>query len=114
MQNKPNLPDAQMNITSVKTMNYEQITMNNANKNKPKQTQPVVSLPAVPVLSLPKGARSNRRTYFRNVQMAVNLVKTRNYSNEQRTMNNELLFKSNPISEKPSMLDTRFSIWKFD
>jgi len=35
MQNKPNLLDAQMNVSSVKTMNYEQITMNNANKNKP-------------------------------------------------------------------------------
>ena len=35
MQNKPNLLDAQMNISSVKTMNYEQITTNNANKNKP-------------------------------------------------------------------------------
>ncbi len=35
MLNKPNLLDAQMNVTSVKTMNYEQITMNNANKNKP-------------------------------------------------------------------------------
>ncbi len=38
-----------MNVSSVKTMNYEQITMNNANKNKPNlchrhQTQPVVSL----------------------------------------------------------------------
>jgi len=39
MQNKPNLLDAQMNVSSVKTMNYEQITMNNANKNKPNQTQ---------------------------------------------------------------------------
>ena len=28
-----------MNVTSVKTMNYEQITMNNANKNKPNQSQ---------------------------------------------------------------------------
>ena len=36
MQNKPNLPNAQMNVTSVKTMNYEQKTMNYANK---KQTQ---------------------------------------------------------------------------
>jgi len=36
MQNKPNFREAQMNVTSVKTMNYEQITMNNANK---KQTQ---------------------------------------------------------------------------
>jgi len=35
MQNKPNLLDAQMNVSSVKTMNYEQTTMNNANKYKP-------------------------------------------------------------------------------
>jgi hypothetical protein len=39
MQNKPNFQKARMNATSVKTMNYEQITMNNANKNKPNQTQ---------------------------------------------------------------------------
>jgi len=39
LQNKPNLLDAQMNVSSVKTMNYEQITMNNANKNKPNQSQ---------------------------------------------------------------------------
>ena len=44
MQNKPNFLDAQLNVSSVKTMNYEQITMGNANKNKPNQTQPVVSL----------------------------------------------------------------------
>ena len=47
MQNKPNFMDAKMNVTSVKTMNYEQITTNDANKNKAKQTQPVVTLPAV-------------------------------------------------------------------
>jgi hypothetical protein len=45
MQNKANLLNAQMNISPVKTMNYEQLTMNYANKNKPNQTQPVVSLP---------------------------------------------------------------------
>ena len=39
MQNKPNLLNTQMNVSSVKTMNYEQITMNNANKNKANQTQ---------------------------------------------------------------------------
>ena len=39
LQNKPNFRNAQMNISSVKTMNYEQITTNNANKNKPNQTQ---------------------------------------------------------------------------
>jgi len=39
MQNKANLLDAQMNVSSSITMNYEQKTMNYANKNKPKQTQ---------------------------------------------------------------------------
>ena len=34
---------------------------------------------------------------FQNFQMVVNLAKTRNYNNEQRTMNYELLFKTNPI-----------------
>jgi hypothetical protein len=39
MQNKPNSLGAQTNVTSVITMNYEQITMNDPNKNKPNQTQ---------------------------------------------------------------------------
>ena len=39
MQNKPNFRKAKMNVTSFITMNYEQLTMNYANKNKPKQTQ---------------------------------------------------------------------------
>ena len=39
MQNKPNLLNAQMNVSSAITMNYEQLTMNYANKNKPKQSQ---------------------------------------------------------------------------
>jgi len=39
MQNKPNFQNAQMNASYCFTMNCEQITMNNANKNKPNQTQ---------------------------------------------------------------------------
>jgi hypothetical protein len=39
-------PKTQMNLSYSFTTNYEQITMTNANKNKPNQTQPVVSLPA--------------------------------------------------------------------
>ena len=57
MQNKPNFPDAQMNITSVKTMNYEQITMNNANKNKPN---------------------------FRKAKMKLNFYSTKDYENKPR------------------------------
>ena len=40
MQNKPNLLNAQMNVSSAITMNYEQKTMNYANKNKP-NTNPI-------------------------------------------------------------------------
>jgi len=35
MQNKPNFQNGKMNVRPVKTMNYEQLTMNYANKNKP-------------------------------------------------------------------------------
>jgi len=38
-QNKPNFEIAQMNVSPVKTMNYEQITMNSKLKNKPNQSQ---------------------------------------------------------------------------
>jgi len=44
MQNKPNLLRTQMNVTSVVTMNYEQITMNNANK-KQTQSNPISEKP---------------------------------------------------------------------
>jgi hypothetical protein len=43
MQNKPNLPDTQINASHVKTKNYEQKTMNceptKQSQNKPNQTQ---------------------------------------------------------------------------
>ena len=39
MQNKPNLPDTQMNISSVNTEDYENIQLFRGEKNKPKQTQ---------------------------------------------------------------------------
>ena len=40
MQNKPNLLNTQMNASSAITMNYEQLTMNYANKNKA-NTKPI-------------------------------------------------------------------------
>ncbi|MHC4752886.1 MAG: hypothetical protein ACYTFW_23825 [Planctomycetota bacterium] len=39
MQNKANLLDTQMNVSSVKTMNNELRTMNYFMQNKPNQTQ---------------------------------------------------------------------------
>jgi len=39
MQNKANFRKSQMNLSSAITTNYEQLTMNYANKNKPNQTQ---------------------------------------------------------------------------
>jgi len=53
MQNKANLLDAQMNVSSSITMNYEQKTMNYANKNKAK-TNPTCSELAEPISEKPK------------------------------------------------------------
>jgi len=44
MQNKPNLLDAQMNVNKVLTEDYENVRLHRRRKNKPNQTQPVVSL----------------------------------------------------------------------
>ncbi len=44
MQNKPNLLDAQMNVSSALTKYYENRGLVRRGENKPKQTQPVVSL----------------------------------------------------------------------
>jgi len=43
-QNKANLLDAQMNVSSVITKYYENERLCRRGENKPKQTQPVVSL----------------------------------------------------------------------
>jgi release factor glutamine methyltransferase len=54
MRNKPNLLDAQINVSYCFTMNYEQITMNNANKNKPKQTRSEAEIPTGELLGILK------------------------------------------------------------
>ena len=43
-QNKPNLLNAQMNVTSFITKDYENKSNWTLGENKPNQTQPVVSL----------------------------------------------------------------------
>ena len=50
-----------------------------------------------PIKANTKPIQTQYKPNSRNVQIDVNLVKTRNYNNEQRTMNYELLFKTNPI-----------------
>ena len=39
MQNKPNFPDAQMNISSVLTKDYENVPLHRHRQNKANQTQ---------------------------------------------------------------------------
>jgi len=61
MQNKPNFRNDKMNTTFLLTKDYENEIVFMLTKNKPNQTQPVVSLPALskaevsnlPVVSLP-------------------------------------------------------------
>jgi uncharacterized membrane protein YkgB len=43
LQNKPNFSYTQMNVSTEKSKNYEQLTMNYKQKNKPKQTQLVTA-----------------------------------------------------------------------
>jgi len=38
-QNKPNLPDAQMNVNKVLTKHYENVPLCRGGENKPKQSQ---------------------------------------------------------------------------
>jgi hypothetical protein len=47
MQNKANLLVTKMNVSPVLTEDYENVRYFSREKNKPKQTQPVVSLPAL-------------------------------------------------------------------
>ncbi len=56
MQNKPNLQVSQMNVSYVKTKNYEQKTVDD---NKAKQTQLVVSIAEPFMVSL-----SNQQSQF--------------------------------------------------
>ncbi len=72
--NKANSQKAKMNVNSLITKDYRKNDDFAVPKNKP-NTNPI-----------PRKAR-----------MDVSLAITRNYNNEQRTMNNELLFKTNPI-----------------
>ncbi len=54
MQNKPNLLNTQMSVTSAITMNYEQLTMNYANKNKP-NSKPIKANTNPKQTQFPKG-----------------------------------------------------------
>jgi hypothetical protein len=53
MQNKANLLNTQMNVKAVKTKYYENKRLCRRGKNKPNQTQFIVSLSNLPVVSLP-------------------------------------------------------------
>jgi len=71
MQNKPNFRKTKMNISPVKTMNYEQLTTNYANKNKPNskpiqsqykpKTNPISEKPKMKLYSYSKKNYENER-----------------------------------------------------
>ena len=77
MQNKPNLRDTQMNVSSILTKYYERNDIFAVPENK---------------------ANSNPiKANLLDAQINVSAVLTKDYDNEQRTMNNERLCKTNPI-----------------
>jgi len=83
-----------MNVSSVKTMNYEQITMNNANKNKPN------SNPIKPNL--------------RKAKMNVNLTLTKDYRKKDDFAVRKNKPNSKPISERPKMSANVFGAKDYD
>ncbi|GAI40433.1 unnamed protein product, partial [marine sediment metagenome] len=76
MQNKPNLPAPQMNVSSILTKDYENKSNWKLGENKA-NTKPI-------------------KANTRNVQIAVNLVNTTTNNNEPRTMNYSKQTQSNP------------------
>ena len=51
MQNKPNLPDAQMNVTSFYTVDYENKSNWKLGENKPNQSQYKANTNPIPEIS---------------------------------------------------------------
>jgi hypothetical protein len=85
MQNKPNLLNAKMNISPVKTMNYEQLTMNYVNKNKA-NTKPI---------------QTQYKPNSLDAQMNVSSVLTKDYGNEPPFQTTRKQTQSNPIPPTP-------------
>ncbi len=86
MQNKANFQNGKMNVRSLITVVYGNIVNWTLGENKPNS----------------KPIQSQIKPNSLDAQMNVSLAITRNYNNEQQTMNNELLCKTNPINPTPS------------
>jgi len=81
MQNKPNFPDAQMNVKSFHTLDYENKSNWKLRKNKA-NTKPI-------------------RANLLDAQMKLSSVLTKYYENEHLHRRGKNKPKTNPISEKP-------------
>ncbi len=81
------------------------MTFSQSRKTKPIQSQ---SNPIKPNSNPIKPNSNPIKPNLRKARMDVSLAITRNYNNEQRTTNNELLFKTNPIQSqfKPNLETT--------
>jgi hypothetical protein len=104
MQNKPNLLNTQMNVSPVKTMNYEQLTMNYANKNKP-NTNPIQSQ-SKPIKANQSQYKPNQSQYkpktnpiSEKPKMKLNSYSTKDYENKPRLRTPGKQTQSNPISK---------------
>ncbi len=103
MQNKANLLDAQMNVTSFYTVDYENIANWKLDENKPNSK---------PIKANTKPIQTQFKPNSWKARMDVSLAITSNYNNEQRTMNNELLFKTKPIKPNFPKIPAHFSLLK--
>ena len=66
LQNKPNFQKRKMKLNLCSTRGYENEPLLRTNKNKPNQTQPVVSLSNLPVVSFPALSLSKGSNLFQS------------------------------------------------
>jgi len=98
MQNKPNLLDAQMNVTSLITVDYENIANWKLGENKPNSN---------PIQSQSNPIKPNSR----KAKMNVGFYLTRTYENnlcsrllENKPNSKPIQSQSKPIPEKPEWM----------
>jgi hypothetical protein len=89
MQNEPNFPKSQMNVTKALTKEYEKKTLGEHGKNEPKTNPIKANSKPIKANKMP-----NQSQFPKRPKMNVTSLLTKGY--EQRTMNNELI-NTNPI-----------------
>ena len=98
MQNEPNLKNTQINLTSFTEMSYANFHDIQHQKNEPK-TNPINQSLIYPFTHLLIHSIMQNEPNLKNTQKNLTSFMAKDYSNEQRTMSNELKSKRTQFTE---------------